>query len=105
MEKSFQGHCGTLTSHSMGTGNRVEVPGLVPSPVGAGAGTGEGGWCWVSGVRNSPSAQLGWALGTLAEKKALLILREGGKEGNGQASAIPWGQWPSFFLSQFLPFF
>lgn len=79
MEKSFQGHCGTLTSHSMGTGNRAEVPGLVPSPVGVGAGPGEGGWCWVSGVRCSPSAQLGWALGTLADKRALLIPREGRK--------------------------
>lgn len=55
---------------------RVEVPGLVLSPVRVGAGTEEGGGC-VSGVRNSPSAQAGWALGTLDEREALLILGEG----------------------------
>lgn len=54
------------------------MPGLVLSPVRVGAGAEDGG-SWVSGVRNSPSAQAGWALGTLAERKALLILGEGGK--------------------------
>lgn len=65
---------------------RVEVPGHVPRPL-TGVGTGEGG-SWVSGVRNSSPAQSGWALGTLAGRRALLTLVVGWKR-MGKLQAYP----------------
>lgn len=58
------------------------MPGHMPDPVGMGLRMGEGG-SWVCGVRNPPSAQPGWTLGTVA----LQTLEE---EGKGMGKPQPY---------------